>query len=108
MRSDAVSRRGLSPLQKCVATIHILAYRSPADSVNEYVSIAECTVIQCFEAFVKDANGIFGDDCLRRTTTITSIIYYKLEIHMGPNNHINGLNQSSAFNNTLQDRAPSV
>jgi len=83
MRSDAVSRRGLSPLQKCVATIHILAYRSPADSVNEYVSIAECTVIQCFEAFVKDANGIFGDDCLRRTTTITSIIYYKLEIHMG-------------------------
>ena len=37
MRSDASSKMGLSPLQKCIATIHILAYGSLADSVDEYI-----------------------------------------------------------------------
>ena len=61
MRSDAYGRKGLSPLQKCTATICILAYRSPINSVNEYVRIVEW----CLEAFVKGVNKIFGDEYLR-------------------------------------------
>ena len=53
MRYDAFGRRGLSPLQKCIATIRILAYGSPIDSVDEYVRIGESTTIECLEAFVK-------------------------------------------------------
>ncbi|KAK2441681.1 hypothetical protein QL285_012949 [Trifolium repens] len=34
-RSDAVCRMGLSPLQKCTAALRILAYGSPADSVDD-------------------------------------------------------------------------
>jgi len=53
IRFDAFGRRGLSPLQKCIATIRILAYGSPIDSVDEYVRIGESTTIECLEAFVK-------------------------------------------------------
>jgi hypothetical protein len=42
-KRDAYGRAGLSALQKCVATIHILAYRVPADTVDEYVRIGEST-----------------------------------------------------------------
>ena len=65
MRSDATGRRDLSPLQKCTAEIHILAYESPANSVDEYVRLVNCTTIECLEAFVKGVNEIFGDEYLR-------------------------------------------
>ena len=52
-------------MQKCIATICIVTYESHADSVNEYVRIVECIVIQCLEAFVKGVNEIFGDEYLR-------------------------------------------
>ena len=37
MRVDALRQKGLSPLHKCTIGIRILAYGSPADSVDEYV-----------------------------------------------------------------------
>ncbi|KAL5184192.1 Glutathione S-transferase T2 [Glycine soja] len=52
MRVDALRRKGLSPLQKCTTAIRILAYGSPANSVDEYVRIGICT--------------IFGNEYLRR------------------------------------------
>jgi len=58
--------KDFSPLQKCTTTIHILAYRSLVDSVNEYVRITECTGIQCLEAFVRDVNEILWDIYLGR------------------------------------------
>ncbi|CAK8575481.1 unnamed protein product [Lathyrus sativus] len=36
-RIDVVGRMGLSPLQKCTTALRILAYGSPADSVDDYV-----------------------------------------------------------------------
>lgn len=39
MSVDAVGRSGLPPLQKCTVAIRILAYGSPADSVDDYVRI---------------------------------------------------------------------
>ena len=49
MRLGVVGRIGLLPLQKCIATIHILAYRSSINCVDEYVRIDECTVTQCYK-----------------------------------------------------------
>ena len=66
MRVEALRRKGLSPLQKCTTTIHILAYGSPADSVDEYVRIGETTAVECLERFVLGICTIFGNEYLRR------------------------------------------
>ena len=36
-RRDAVGRLGLSPLQKCMAALRMLAYGCAADAVDEYL-----------------------------------------------------------------------
>ncbi|KAG4922284.1 hypothetical protein JHK82_051254 [Glycine max] len=66
MRSDVVGRMCLSPLQKCIAAIRILAYGSHADCVDEYVRIDECTATQCLQKFVRGVNEIFGQEYLKR------------------------------------------
>jgi len=66
MRLDAVGRMGLSPLQKCTAAICILAYKSLADCVEEYVRIGQCTTAQWLQKFVRGVNEIFGQEYLRR------------------------------------------
>ena len=66
MRPNIVGRIGLSQLQKWTATIHILAYGSPTDCVDEYVRIGECTATQCLQKFVRNVNEIFGQEYLRR------------------------------------------
>ena len=79
MRSDVVGRIGLSPLHKCTATIHRLAYGSPADCVDEYVRIGECTATQCLQKFVRYLDKSTWED----PTTMTSIAYYILEMYEG-------------------------
>ncbi|XP_057444273.1 uncharacterized protein LOC130736458 [Lotus japonicus] len=66
MSVDAVGRQGLSPLQKCTAAIRMLAYGSPADSVDEYVRIGESTAIECLKNFVEGVCAVFGETYLRR------------------------------------------
>ncbi|XP_057439899.1 uncharacterized protein LOC130731648 [Lotus japonicus] len=66
MYVDAVGRQGLSPLQKCTAAIRMLAYGSPADSVDEYVRIGESTAIECLKNFVEGVCVVFGETYLRR------------------------------------------
>ena len=66
MRFDVVGRMSLSPLQKCTIAIHILAYVSPADCVDEYIRIGECTTTQFLQKFVRGVNEIFGQKYLRR------------------------------------------
>ncbi|XP_057447104.1 uncharacterized protein LOC130740099 [Lotus japonicus] len=66
MSVDAVGRQGLSPLQKCTAAIRMLAYGSPADSVDEYVRIGESTAIECLKNFVEGVCEVFGGQYLRR------------------------------------------
>jgi hypothetical protein len=66
MRSDATGRMGLSPLQKCTAAIRILAYGSPADSVDDYVRIGESTAMECLDKFVRGVHQIYGVEYLRK------------------------------------------
>jgi hypothetical protein len=48
---DAAGRAGLSPLQKCVAAIHILAYDVPTTAAAEYVRIGESTARETLNHF---------------------------------------------------------
>ncbi|XP_042460722.1 uncharacterized protein LOC122044272 [Zingiber officinale] len=65
-RRDAIGRKGLSPLQKCTATIRQLAYASPADSLDEYVRMGERTALDCLINFCRCVIDVFGARYLRR------------------------------------------
>ena len=65
---DALGRSSLSPLQKCTAAIRQLAYGSGADTVDEYVRLAETTARKCLHEFTAGIILMFGDEYLRRPT----------------------------------------
>jgi len=69
VKVDATGRKSLSPPQKCAAAICILAYGSPANSIDDYIRIGEATAIKCLERFVKGVNEVFGPEYLRRPNT---------------------------------------
>jgi hypothetical protein len=59
MRADTTGRTRLSPLQKCNATMRILAYGSSAGSVvDDYVRIGETTTMECLDQFVRGVHQI--------------------------------------------------
>ncbi|XP_050214648.1 uncharacterized protein LOC126665781 [Mercurialis annua] len=60
MRVDATRKSRLSPLQKCTAAIHQLAYGAPADSYDEYIMIAETIAIVCLFNFCRRRSGFPG------------------------------------------------
>ncbi|CAI0625562.1 unnamed protein product, partial [Linum tenue] len=63
---DCTGRESFSALQKCTASMRMLAYGTAADSVNEYMRIAESTTAECVQHFVRAVNAAFGDEYLRR------------------------------------------
>ena len=65
-RIDATGKKDLSPLQKCTATMHMLAYGVSADAIDDYVRIGENTVIECFEKFVEDVILVFETEYLQK------------------------------------------
>ncbi|XP_057451992.1 uncharacterized protein LOC130743780 [Lotus japonicus] len=111
MSVDAVGRQGLSPLQKCTAAIRMLAYGSPADSVDEYVRIGESTAIECLKNFVEGVCEVFGGQYLRRPNEedMTRLLQWgESRGFPGSNNDITVLNQSPVFNEVLRGAAPMV
>ena len=69
-RTDAIGVLGLSFLQKITAAYRILAYGTPADSVDEYIRIGESTAIESLRRFVKDVVAMFDDHYLRSPNNI--------------------------------------
>ncbi|XP_022557390.1 glutathione S-transferase T3-like [Brassica napus] len=67
-RRDATGRFGHSLLQKATAAIRMMAYGCPADAVDEYLRLGECTALLCLEHFVQGIMNLFGDEYLRRPT----------------------------------------
>ena len=67
-RSDALGRRGLSPLTKCTAAIRILAYGISADCVDEYLKIGESTAMECMKNFATAIIQVFGEEYLWKPT----------------------------------------
>ncbi|XP_042408037.1 uncharacterized protein LOC121997600 [Zingiber officinale] len=78
-RDDAVRRKGLSPLQKCTAAIHQLAYGVPADRLDEYLRMGESTAIRCLFKFYEYVIEIFGDRYLRRSNV--DDVQHLLQMH---------------------------
>ncbi|XP_018509885.2 putative nuclease HARBI1 [Brassica rapa] len=67
-RRDATGRLGVTPLQKCTAAIRLLAYGSAADTVDEYLRLAETTALSCLHNFTDGIIQLFGEEYLRRPT----------------------------------------
>ncbi|XP_074378487.1 uncharacterized protein LOC141720029 [Apium graveolens] len=65
-RVDALGRKGLSPLQKCTATMRMLVYGVSADVVDNCVRIGKTTVITCLKKFVTDVILMFENEYLRK------------------------------------------
>uniref|UniRef100_A0A0D3DK36 DDE Tnp4 domain-containing protein n=1 Tax=Brassica oleracea var. oleracea TaxID=109376 RepID=A0A0D3DK36_BRAOL len=65
---DATGRSSLSPLQKCTAAIRQLAYGGAADTVDEYIRLAEITAQKCLHNFTAGIITLFGGEYLRRPT----------------------------------------
>ncbi|CAH9108929.1 unnamed protein product [Cuscuta europaea] len=66
LKFDATGKEGLSPLQKMIAAVRMLAYGCPADILDEYVQIGESTAIESLMHFCDAVIGIFGQQYLRK------------------------------------------
>jgi hypothetical protein len=67
-RADCAGRVGLSPLQKCTTSMHMLAYGTPADALDQYLKIGKCTALECLDKFANGIIEVFGGEYLRRPT----------------------------------------
>uniref|UniRef100_A0A0D3CX87 TF-B3 domain-containing protein n=1 Tax=Brassica oleracea var. oleracea TaxID=109376 RepID=A0A0D3CX87_BRAOL len=67
-RPDATGRLGHSPLQKYTAATRLLAYGTGADTVDEYLRLAETSALLCLHNFTDGIIQLFGDKYLRRPT----------------------------------------
>ncbi|CAH9119528.1 unnamed protein product [Cuscuta europaea] len=63
---DAIGNPGLSPLQKIISSIRMLAYGCAADILDEYVQIGESTAIESLKRFCDAVIGIFEKQYLRK------------------------------------------
>ena len=67
-RTDATNREGLSPLIKCTAATRMLAYGTPADSLDENLKIGKSTTLECLGMFARGVIQTFGPEFLRPPT----------------------------------------
>ncbi|XP_026442230.1 uncharacterized protein LOC113341651 [Papaver somniferum] len=65
-RVDASKKYSLSPLQKMMASVKMLAYGCPADYVDEYIQIGESTAVECLKRFCDAIIGVFEKQYLRK------------------------------------------
>ncbi|XP_012831512.1 PREDICTED: uncharacterized protein LOC105952496 [Erythranthe guttata] len=63
---DAVKNQGLSPLQKMIAAIRMLAYGCSTDILDEYVQIGESTTIESLQHLCDSIIAIFEEECSRK------------------------------------------
>ncbi|CAH9087120.1 unnamed protein product [Cuscuta europaea] len=63
---DATGRKGLSPLQKTIAAVRMLAYSCSVDLLDEYVQIGEITAIESLKHFCDAVISVFEQEYLRK------------------------------------------
>ncbi|XP_056685390.1 uncharacterized protein [Spinacia oleracea] len=76
-RRNAAGKLGLSGLQKCTATIRMLAYGLSPDAIDEYLRMGETTSKKSLLHFTQGVIKHFEDDYLRSPTDedLRRIIY---------------------------------
>ncbi|XP_012853652.1 PREDICTED: uncharacterized protein LOC105973177 [Erythranthe guttata] len=65
-KPDASGNQGFSPHVKMTAALRILAYRYPADAIDEYLKIAASTSSDTLKHFCRAVNAVYGEEYLRR------------------------------------------
>ncbi|XP_051197095.1 uncharacterized protein [Lolium perenne] len=65
---DCTGMAGFSVIQKCTVAMRMLAYGAPGDSTDDYLRMAESTVLNCFYRFYRAVIALFGDIYLRSPT----------------------------------------
>jgi hypothetical protein len=68
LKHDAVGTAGFSSIQKCTATMRMLAYGAPADAQDDYLRMTESTTIECMYKFCRATVQYFVKHYLRRPT----------------------------------------
>jgi hypothetical protein len=71
-REDALGRLGLSPLQKCIVALCLLAYGFAVDSIDEYLKLARSTTLECLEKFCEGIIHCYGKEFCRRPNVVDS------------------------------------
>jgi hypothetical protein len=64
-KKDCPGMVGFSSLQKCTATLQMLAYGAPGDAQDYYIRMAESTAMECMSRFCRAVVSVFGPDYLR-------------------------------------------
>lgn len=64
-KADALGRLGLSAHQKITAALRMLAYASPADSLDENLRLAESTILESLQRFCSAVIALYGGQYLR-------------------------------------------
>jgi hypothetical protein len=64
----AAGTLGLSSIQKCMAALHMLAYGTSSDAVDEYCRLSESTVMEAMRQFVVAIRACFESRYLRQST----------------------------------------
>jgi hypothetical protein len=49
---------------KCIAAMHMLAYGTPADALDEYLKIGRYTALHCLDKFANGVIEVFGGEYL--------------------------------------------
>uniref|UniRef100_A0A0D3AE12 Uncharacterized protein n=1 Tax=Brassica oleracea var. oleracea TaxID=109376 RepID=A0A0D3AE12_BRAOL len=114
-KQDAIGRSSLSPLQKCTASIRVLAYGSAADAVDEYLRLGS---IDCMHWEWKNCptawKGQYSRGSSKPTIVLEAVASYDLWIwhaFLGPPgtlNDINVLDRSPVFDDIINGQAPQV
>uniref|UniRef100_A0A0D3A707 Uncharacterized protein n=1 Tax=Brassica oleracea var. oleracea TaxID=109376 RepID=A0A0D3A707_BRAOL len=117
-REDCTGRSSLTPLQKFTASIRQLAYGGVADSLDEYVRLAETSARKCLHNFTGGIISLFGDEYLRRPTQedLQRLLYIgeqrgflgmigSIDCTM---NDLNILDRSPVFDDIINGIAPQV
>ncbi|CAL1382160.1 unnamed protein product [Linum trigynum] len=68
LRRDSFGQLSLSLEQKLTCAMHMLAYGSPADQLDEYVRMGESTLLEVFRKFCNNIINMYGATYLRAPT----------------------------------------
>ncbi|KAK2635890.1 hypothetical protein Ddye_030682 [Dipteronia dyeriana] len=105
---DALSRQGLSGLQKMTAAIRLLLYGYLADLCDEYLQIEKTTVVESMKHFSNVVIALYELQYMRAVASKDLWIWHSLFGMTGSHNDLNVLEHSPLFDNIIHDRQSPV
>ncbi|GJT52946.1 ALP1-like protein isoform X1 [Tanacetum coccineum] len=107
VRPDATGRMSLSVIMKCTTAIHQLAYGTTPDEFDEYLQMSERTALS-WQGQYGRGDKKYPNIMLEAVASQDLWIWHAFFGVAGANNDINVLDNSSLFDDILNDTAPVV